>query len=106
MNENYPELHYNWGYDPIQYRVPEGSFSIAPQNPYDRIFGLVNLVEECHKAGIRVNLDVVFNHVYDKETHFFDNTVPNYYFQMNEQGDFSNGTWCGNDIDSKRKMCA
>ena len=106
VNEIYPELHYNWGYDPIQYRVPEGSFSIAPQNPYDRIFGLVNLVEECHKAGIRVNLDVVFNHVYDKETHFFENTVPNYYFQMNEQGDFSNGTWCGNDIDSKRKMCA
>ena len=63
-------------------------------------------MEECHKAGIRVNLDVVFNHVYDKETHFFENTVPNYYFQMNEQGDFSNGTWCGNDIDSKRKMCA
>ena len=77
----------------IQYNIVyrKEVFSIAPQNPYDRIFGLVNLVEECHKAGIRVNLDVVFNHVYDKETHFFENTVPNYYFQMNEQGDFSNG---------------
>ena len=69
------------------------------------MFGLTKLVEDCHKQGIRVNLDVVFNHVYDKDTHAFENTVPNYYFQMNENGDFSNGTYCGNDVDSSRKMC-
>lgn len=106
VDEIYPLLHYNWGYDPVQYRVFEGSYSSEPNNPYSRIFEFVKLVEECHKAGIRVNLDVVFNHVYDKEESFFDKTVPSYYFQMNEQGDFSNGTFCGNDVDSKRRMCA
>ena len=100
VDEIYPLLHYNWGYDPVQYRVFEGSYSSEPNNPYSRIFEFVKLVEECHKAGIRVNLDVVFNHVYDKEESFFDKTVPSYYFQMNEQGDFSNGTFCGNDVDS------
>ena len=105
VDENYPLMHYNWGYDPVQYRVLEGSFSTEPANPYGRMFELTKLIEECHKQGIRVNLDVVFNHVYDKETHAFENTVPNYYFQMNENGDFSNGTYCGNDVDSRRNMC-
>ena len=104
VDENYPRMFYNWGYDPVQYRVLEGSFCLDPNNPYARIFGFIELVEACHKAGIRVNLDVVFNHVYDKENHFFDKTVPNYFFQMNQNGSFSNGTWCGNDVDSTRKM--
>lgn len=105
VDENYPRMFYNWGYDPVQYRVLEGSYCLDPNNPYARIFAFIELVERCHKEGIRVNLDVVFNHVYDKENHFFDKTVPNYYFQMNGNGSFSNGTWCGNDVDSKRKMC-
>ena len=105
VDENYPQMFYNWGYDPVQYRVLEGSFCVDPNNPYARILAFIELVEQCHKAGIRVNLDVVFNHVYDKENHFFDKTVPNYFFQMNQNGSFSNGTWCGNDVDSTRKMC-
>lgn len=104
VNELYPLLHYNWGYDPVQYRCLEGSFASDPSNPYSRIFDFVQLIEECHKHGIRVNLDVVFNHVYDKENCSFEKTVPNYYFQMNQNGDFSNGTYCGNDIDSTKKM--
>ncbi len=106
VDEMHPWIHYNWGYDPVQFRVLEGSYSTEPENPYSRIFEFTKLIEECHKAGIRVNLDVVFNHVYDKENCFFEKTVPNYYFQMNDHGDFSNGTFCGNDIDSKRKMCS
>lgn len=105
VDENYPQMHYNWGYDPMQYRVLEGSYSIDPTNPYDRMIGFTKLVEECHRNGIRVNLDMVFNHVYDMETHAFEKTVPYYYFQMNANGDFSNGTYCGNDIDSTRVMC-
>lgn len=105
VDELYPFMHYNWGYDPVQYRCLEGSYSVEPTNPYDRMMAFTKLIEECHKAGIRVNLDVVFNHMYDKEESTFDKVVPNYYFQMNEHGDFSNGTYCGNDIDSKRKMC-
>lgn len=105
VDEMYPLMHYNWGYDPVQYRTLEGSYSVEPANPYERMMAFTKLIEECHKAGMRVNLDVVFNHVYDMEKSAFDNVVPYYYFQMNEQGDFSNGTYCGNDIDSKRKMC-
>lgn len=106
VDEIYPQRHYNWGYDPVQYRVLEGSYSFDPFNPYDRMLEFKTLVERCHEAGIRVNLDVVFNHVYDKETCSFENVVPHYYFQMNENGDFSNGTFCGNDVDSKRRMCS
>lgn len=106
VDEIYPEKHYNWGYDPVQYRVLEGSYSVDPFHPYERIFEFVSLIEQCHKAGMRVNLDVVFNHVYNKDTSSFENVVPSYYFQMNEHGDFSNGTFCGNDIDSSRKMCS
>lgn len=106
VDETYPKLFYNWGYDPVQYRCLEGSYASDCSNPYSRMFEMIELVEKCHKNGIRVNLDVVFNHVYDKDTHAFDITVPNYYFQMNEAGEFSNGTWCGNDIDSRRKMCS
>lgn len=106
VDEVYPLMHYNWGYDPVQYRVLDGSFSTEPYNPYERMFGFVKLVEECHKAGIRVNIDVVFNHVYDKEVHAFERSVPNYYFQMNTNGDTSNGSFCGNDVDTRRKMCS
>lgn len=106
VDETYPKLFYNWGYDPVQYRCLEGSYASDTTNPYSRMFEMVEVVEKCHENGIRVNLDVVFNHVYDKDTHAFDMTVPNYYFQMNEAGEFSNGTWCGNDIDTKRKMCS
>ncbi|MEG0329357.1 MAG: type I pullulanase [Longicatena sp.] len=106
VDEQYPFMHYNWGYDPVQYRVLDGSFSVDATNPYERIFSFIKLIEKCHEANIRVNLDVVFNHVYDKETSSFENIVPNYYFQMNDQGDFSNGTYCGNDIDTTRKMCS
>lgn len=106
VDEIYPLIHYNWGYDPIQYRCFDGSFSGEPHNPYARICEFTKVVEMCHQHNIRVNLDVVFNHMYDKDTSSFDNIVPNYYFQMNEAGEFSNGTYCGNDMDSKRKMCS
>lgn len=104
VNELYPLMHYNWGYDPVQYRCLEGSLCTEPSSPYGRIFEFSKLIEECHKNDIRVNLDIVFNHVYDKEDSFFEKTVPNYYFQMNANGDFSNGTYCGNDVDSTRRM--
>ncbi len=105
VDEFYPQLYYNWGYDPVQARCPEGSYARDSEDPYSRIRELIRLVEECHKNGIKVNLDVVFNHVYDVETHPLNNMVPYYYFQMNENGEYSNGTFCGNDIDSLRKMC-
>lgn len=105
VDENYPTLFYNWGYDPVQWRCLEGSLSTDATNPYARIFEFTKLVETCHKNGLRVNLDVVFNHVYDMPKSSLNIIVPNYYFQMNEYGEFSNGTYCGNDVDSTRRMC-
>ncbi len=106
VDEIYPRIFYNWGYDPVQYRVLEGSFSTDVLSPSARMREFGQLVEKCHENGIRVNLDVVFNHVYDKNTFSLENIVPNYYFLMNDQGDFSNGSWCGNDIDTSRRMSA
>ena len=105
VDEVYPQLFYNWGYDPVHYRCLEGYLQYERFIlfcPHACEFG--SLIEQCHKHGLRVNLDVVFNHVYDKENFAFENIIPNYFFLMNEQGDFSNGSWCGNDIDTTRKM--
>lgn len=104
VDEVYPQLFYNWGYDPVHYRCLEGIYSTNVLSYSARMREFGSLIEQCHKHGLRVNLDVVFNHVYDKENFAFENIIPNYFFLMNEQGDFSNGSWCGNDIDTTRKM--
>lgn len=106
VDECYPQLFYNWGYDPVQYRCLEGSYTSDVLSAHARMLEFGQLVEHCHRCGIRVNVDVVFNHVYDKNAFAFENIVPNYYFLMNEQGDFSNGSFCGNDIDTTRRMSA
>ena len=104
VDETYPQMFYNWGYDPVHYRCLEGIYSTDVLSYDARMREFGQLVETCHKNGIRVNLDVVFNHVYDKERFAFENIIPNYFFLMNEEGDFSNGSWCGNDIDTTRRM--
>ena len=82
----------------------EGAYSLDPKNAKLRIEEFANLVHDCHKAGIRVNLDLVFNHVYVKENFALENMVPDYYFLMNREGEFSNGSFCGNDIDTQPYM--
>ncbi len=104
VDEIYPQMFYNWGYDPMHHRCLEGIYSSDVLSYSARMREFGTLVERCHQNGLRVNLDVVFNHVYDKERFAFENIVPNYFFLMNEQGDFSNGSWCGNDIDTTRRM--
>ncbi len=104
VDEEYPSIFYNWGYDPVQYRALEGSYSTDPTDAGLRVKEFADLVYRCHKAGLRVNLDLVFNHVYDKETFSLEQICPNYYFLMNSQGEFSNGSFCGNDIDSQPPM--
>lgn len=95
---------YNWGYDPTQYFVPEGSYSLDPTNPLKRIEELQKMVQELHKAGIRVVLDVVFNHVYDYICTSFEKTAPNYYFRKLKTGQMTNSSGCGNDLNSERPM--
>ncbi len=95
---------YNWGYDPKNYNVPEGSYS---SNPYDgrvRIKECKQMIQALHNAGIGVIMDVVYNHTYFSEDSFFNQLVPNYYHRIKEDGKWSNGSGCGNDVATERKM--
>lgn len=96
--------HQNWGYDPINYNVPEGSYASDSANPATRITELKQMVEGLHKAGLRVIMDVVYNHVYDAQKNAFGQTVPGYYFRYNDDGSLYNKSGCGNDTASERKM--
>ncbi len=94
---------FNWGYDPMNYNVPEGSYS---SNPYDgnvRINEMKQMIQALHKAGIGVIMDVVYNHMYNTDTSF-QGTVPDYYYRKNADGTWSNGSGCGNDTASERAM--
>lgn len=95
---------YNWGYDPTQYFTPEGSYASNPMDPLRRVEELQTMVQGLHKAGIRVVLDVVFNHVYESIHSVFEKIVPNFYFRKLKNGQMTNSSGCGNDIDSERPM--
>lgn len=96
---------YNWGYDPVQYNVPEGSYATNVLDPYSRIIEMKQMIAKLHEKGFRVTMDVVYNHMFDAGSSAFENIVPNYYFRLGEKGEVSNGSWCGNDVDSLRPMC-
>ena len=95
---------YNWGYDPVNYNVPEGSYSTDPYNPETRIREFKQMVQALHKAGIRVILDVVYNHTYDIGHSNFQRTYPDYYYRKNPDGTWSNGSGCGNETASDKPM--
>ncbi|WP_139193132.1 type I pullulanase [Anaerobacillus alkalilacustris] len=95
---------YNWGYDTIHYSAIEGSYSLKPEDPKQRILELKEVVKSFHKQGIRVILDVVYNHVYIHHRSNFERIVPGYYFRYKLDGSLANGTGVGNDIASERKM--
>ena len=94
---------FNWGYDPVNYNVPEGSYSTDPFHGEVRVKEMKQMVKGLHKAGISVVLDVVYNHVYDGETFCFNRIVPEY-FSRTHDGHYSNGSVCGNDTASERSM--
>lgn len=94
---------YNWGYDPVNYNVPEGSYSTDPRDGAVRIRECKQMVQALHNAGIGVIMDVVYNHTYSPES-WFQYTVPNYYYRMNDDGSFSNGSGCSNDTASEHLM--
>lgn len=96
---------YNWGYDPVNYNVPEGSYASDPYRGDVRIRELKEAVAALHRAGLRVIMDVVYNHTYARDS-FLERTVPGYYYRHYEDGSFSNGSGCGNDLATERRMCA
>ena len=95
---------YNWGYDPQNYNVPDGSYSTNPYKPEVRIKEFKEMVQSLHKAGIRVIMDVVYNHTFNTENSNFELTVPGYFYRFNEDGSFANGSGCGNETASNREM--
>lgn len=96
--------NYNWGYDPYNYNVPEGSFATDPANPASRIVEAKRMIRGLHEAGLRVIMDVVYNHVFDAADHPFQLTVPGYYFRYRADGTLSSDSCCGNDVASERLM--
>ena len=105
VDETTLEQHqYNWGYDPLNYNVPDGSYSTNPYDPAIRINEFKQMVMACHKAGIRVIMDVVYNHVMDAATSNFELTAPGYFFRKKEDGSLANGSGCGNETASDRPM--
>ena len=95
---------YNWGYDPVNYNVPEGGYSTDPYDPLCRIREFKQMVQSLHKAGISVILDVVYNHTYDIEHSNFQRTYPDYYYRKTADGSYSNGSGCGNETASEQPM--
>jgi pullulanase len=95
---------YNWGYDPQNYNVPEGSYSTNPYYQVCRSYELKQMILKLHKSGFNVVMDVVYNHVFNHEKHPFENIFPGYYFRYDAWGGLSNGSGCGNDIASERSM--
>lgn len=94
---------YNWGYDPHNYNVPEGSYATDCHNPQTRIMECKRMIMELHKAGLGVIMDVVYNHTYSVEEGPFEKTAPGYYYRK-DGGQLSNGSACGNEIASEKEM--
>lgn len=100
LNEN----HYNWGYDPLNYNVPDGSYSTDPYQPATRVKEFKQMVQSLHQAGIRVIMDVVYNHTFNTAESNFELTVPGYFYRQKEDGSLANGSGCGNETASERPM--
>ena len=97
------EPQYNWGYDPVNYNVPEGGYSTDPYKPEVRINEFKQMVQALHKAGIKVILDVVYNHTWNIDGSNFQLTRPDYFYRKNADGSYSNGSGCGNETASERE---
>ena len=104
VDETNPMSGYNWGYDPAQYFVPEGSYATDANDPLSRIKELKDMVVAYHENGIRIVMDVVYNHVFEYQYHTLEKVVPNYYFRRRGNGKLASTSGCGNDLASERPM--
>ncbi len=104
IDEKKPNEKYNWGYDPLNYNVPEGSYSTNPYDGNVRIKEFKTMVQTMHKKGLRVVLDVVYNHTSDIKNANFSQFAPGYFYRQNPDGSYSNATACGNEVASERPM--
>jgi len=104
IDEKKPNEKYNWGYDPLNYNVPEGSYSTNPYDGNVRIKEFKTMVQAMHKKGLRVILDVVYNHTSDIKNSNFSQFAQGYFYRQNPDGSYSNATACGNEVASERPM--
>ena len=105
VDEAFPDsAQYNWGYDPHNYNVPEGSYATDPADGTRRIREFKQMVQALHRAGIRVVMDVVYNHTGRTDNSNFQLLIPDYFYRFNEDGTYSNASGCGNEIASERPM--
>ncbi|WP_226038072.1 type I pullulanase [Aquibacillus saliphilus] len=104
VDERNPDKSYNWGYDPLFYFVPEGSYATSADNPYLRVNECKQMIQAFHQEGLSIILDVVYNHVFYHQDSALERLVPGYYFRYKEDGSLSNGSGTGNDIATERKM--
>ena len=105
VNESRPDsAQYNWGYDPVNYNTPEGSYSTNAFDPATRIREMKQMVQALHKNGIRVILDVVYNHTFVGDGSNFSLTTPGYYYRHNAEGGYADASGCGNETASEREM--
>lgn len=98
------ENQYNWGYDPLNYNVPDGSYSTDPYDPAVRIREFKQMVQALHRAGIRVILDVVYNHTFSVDGSNFERTVPGYFYRQTPEGTYADASACGNETASDRPV--
>lgn len=104
VDESDPNAGFNWGYDPLNYNMPEGSYSTDPNDGVCRIMEFKELIQAAHKKGVGVIMDVVYNHTYSMENSPFTKTYPDYYYRHNSDGSVSDGSACGNEFASEREM--
>lgn len=98
------KAQFNWGYDPYNYNVPEGSYSTDPYNGEVRINEMKQMIQALHNENIGVIMDVVYNHTAETANSYFNISVPDYYYRLSEDGKYSNGSGCGNEVASERSM--
>ncbi len=104
VDEAHPDERYNWGYDPVNFNLPEGSYATCPSNGHTRIRELKQTIQVLHNNGLGVIMDVVYNHVYHTFEFSMNKIVPGYFSREDGSGELSNGSFCGNDTASERAM--
>lgn len=104
VDERHPEGQFNWGYDPMNFNVPEGSYATDPDHGAVRVAEMKRMVKGLHDSGISVVMDVVYNHVYEAESFCLNRIVPGYFSRIDRKGIYSNGSCCGNDTATERSM--
>ena len=105
VDEGAGDEEFNWGYDPVNCNVPEGSYSTDPEHGEVRIREMKEMIRALHARGFRVIMDVVYNHTYSLDS-WFQRTAPWYFYRVFDDGSISNGSACGNDVATEREMCA